>query len=100
VPAGGERGQVGAQLREERVDRGGLEPGHLCEVGPEHPVELGPELEARGLPVGLPAGGGRGRERLPGGIDLGRHRGAERLDLAVALRDQALVMPVRRQGLA
>ena len=80
--AGGEGGQVGAEFREEGGDRGDLEPRHLREIGPEDPVELGPEIEARGLPTRLAATGGRGRERVRGEIDRGGERAEARLDLA------------------
>jgi hypothetical protein len=101
VIAGGERGQIGPELREEGGDRGRLEPGHLREIGPENPVELGAEIEpgndggaARGA-----AGPFAGRERVPGGIDRGSDRPEARLDLAVARPDEPLIMAVGVQRL-
>ena len=63
VVAGGERGEIGAQLREQGVDRGSLEAGHLREIGAEDPVELGPEIEAGRFSVGFAAGAGGWRDR-------------------------------------
>jgi hypothetical protein len=69
------------------MDGGGLEPGHLREVGAEESVELSPEVEAggRGEAARSAAGLRGGWEGVHGGIDLGREGPEPRLHLAVTL---------------
>jgi hypothetical protein len=94
-----ELAQVGAEFGEEGIDCGGVQAGDLREVDPENPVQLGAEIEARRVALGLAMGRSGWREWVRGRIDLARERGEQALDLPVALGDQLLVVPVRPQGL-